>query len=78
MPSASRSTTASAIPKASSELLRLDHGRAAHTREVASLPWHHRDPFDRMLIAQARVADLRFVTADKVAADYGDFVLLVR
>jgi PIN domain nuclease of toxin-antitoxin system len=51
---------------------------AAHTREVASLPWHHRDPFDRMLIAQARVADLRLVTADKVAADYGDLVLLVR
>ena len=51
---------------------------AAHTRDVASLPWHHRDPFDRMLIAQARVAELRFVTADKVAADYGDFVLLVR
>ena len=51
---------------------------AAHTREVASLPWRHRDPFDRMLIAQARVADLRLVTADKVAADYGDSVLLVR
>jgi PIN domain nuclease of toxin-antitoxin system len=51
---------------------------AAHTREVASLPWHHRDPFDRMLIAQARVSELTLVTADDIAARYGDFVLLVR
>ena len=51
---------------------------AAHTREVASLPWYHRDPFDRMLVAQARVASLRFVTADEVAASYGEVVLLIR
>jgi PIN domain nuclease of toxin-antitoxin system len=50
----------------------------AHTRGVASLPWHHRDPFDRMLIAQARTAELKFVTADEVAAAYGNFVMLVR
>jgi PIN domain nuclease of toxin-antitoxin system len=50
---------------------------AAHTREVASLPWHHRDPFDRMLIAQACVAQLTFVTADETAAQYGDSVLRV-
>jgi PIN domain nuclease of toxin-antitoxin system len=49
---------------------------ADHTREVASLPWHHRDPFDRMLIAQARAARLTFVTADRIASHYGDFVLL--
>src|ERR1035438_6959601 len=30
---------------------------AAHAREVATLPWHHRDPFDRLLIAQARGAE---------------------
>ena len=51
---------------------------AAHAREVALLPWHHRDPFDRMLIAQARAADLKFVTADEVTVAYGDTVLLVR
>ena len=34
--------------------------------------------FDRMLIAQAKAAELRFVTADEAAAAYGDFVLLVR
>jgi PIN domain nuclease of toxin-antitoxin system len=51
---------------------------ADHTREVASLPWHHRDPFDRMLIAQAQAAGLTFLTADEIAARYGDFVLLAR
>ena len=50
---------------------------AAHTRAVAQLPWHHRDPFDRMLLAQARVADLMLVTADDVMAVYGEAVLLV-
>lgn len=49
---------------------------ADHAREVARLPWHHRDPFDRMLIAQARAAGLRFLTADEAAAAYGDPVLL--
>lgn len=49
---------------------------AAHTRGVASLPWHHRDPFDRMLIAQAQVAGLKLVTADEAAAAYGDSVVL--
>ena len=51
---------------------------ADHAREVASMPWHHRDPFDRMLIAQAQAAGLTFVTADQIAVLYGDFVLLVR
>lgn len=36
-----------------------DHGLA-----VASLPLHHRDPFDRLLIAQARHEGLTLVTAD--------------
>jgi PIN domain nuclease of toxin-antitoxin system len=51
---------------------------ADHTRGVASLPWHHPDPFDRMLIAQAQAAGLTFLTADQIAAQYGDSVLLVR
>lgn len=51
---------------------------ASHTREVALLPWHHRDPFDRMLIAQARATGLKFLSADEVTAAYGDVVLLVR
>lgn len=51
---------------------------AAQTRQVASLPWHHRDPFDRMLIAQAKLEGLIFLTADDVVPLYGDFVRLVR
>jgi PIN domain nuclease of toxin-antitoxin system len=39
--------------------LSADHGLA-----VASLPLHHRDPFDRLLVAQARHEGLTLVTAD--------------
>lgn len=36
----------------------------AHLQVVSTLPFHHRDPFDRLLIAQARVEDLAIVSAD--------------
>lgn len=36
----------------------------AHAVESASLPWHHRDPFDRLLIAQARLEELTLVARD--------------
>lgn len=51
---------------------------ATHARQVALLPWHHRDPFDRMLVAQARSEKLEFLTADDIVTQYGDFVRLVR
>ncbi len=35
-----------------------------HGLAVASLPLHHRDPFDRLLVAQARLEGLTLVTAD--------------
>ena len=38
--------------------------RAAHCRALRELPPHHQDPFDRMLVAQARNDDLTLVTAD--------------
>jgi PIN domain nuclease of toxin-antitoxin system len=37
---------------------------------VRHLPSHHRDPFDRLLIAQAQVERLPIVTADPSFADY--------
>jgi hypothetical protein len=40
------------------------------TRTVGSLPWHHRDPFDRMLIAQAMVEKLVLITADPQLGAY--------
>jgi PIN domain nuclease of toxin-antitoxin system len=42
-----------------------------HALTTASLPRHHEDPFDRMLIAQAQIEDLRILTADGAFAAYG-------
>jgi PIN domain nuclease of toxin-antitoxin system len=41
-----------------------------HGLGVASLPMHHRDPFDRLLISQARSERMTIVTADRRFADY--------
>lgn len=49
---------------------------ASQARRVASLPWHHRDPFDRMLLAQALSEGLRLLTADEALTAYGDAALL--
>jgi PIN domain nuclease of toxin-antitoxin system len=37
---------------------------------VAKLPFHHKDPFDRLLVAQARNNGLRLMTADPVLEKY--------
>jgi PIN domain nuclease of toxin-antitoxin system len=42
-----------------------------HTARVATLPFHHRDPFDRLLVAQALDEELRIVSADPVFVKYG-------
>jgi PIN domain nuclease of toxin-antitoxin system len=42
-----------------------------HAERVGKLPPHHRDPFDRLLIAQADVEELTLVTRDAVFARYG-------
>jgi PIN domain nuclease of toxin-antitoxin system len=42
-----------------------------HAEVVAVLPPHHRDAFDRMLVAQATVEELTLVTRDPVFARYG-------
>ena len=41
-----------------------------HAHAVGNLPSHHRDPFDRMLIAQAKVEGLTIVTHDSVFQQY--------
>lgn len=46
-----------------------------HIRHTTLLPLHHRDPFDRLLVAQALVEDLTILTADRVFAAYGASVL---
>lgn len=42
-----------------------------HLDIVVSLPCHHRDPFDRMLVAQAMAENLLLVSADAVLDSYG-------
>lgn len=42
----------------------------AHADAVRTLPRHHRDPFDRLLIAQARIEDLTIVSRDPVFRAY--------
>jgi PIN domain nuclease of toxin-antitoxin system len=43
----------------------------SHCAELTKLPFHHRDPFDRMLIAQARVEDLQVLSRDVRLSAYG-------
>jgi len=42
-----------------------------HALAVRNLPYYHRDPFDRMLIAQAQCEDLILIRADPRIAAYG-------
>jgi PIN domain nuclease of toxin-antitoxin system len=47
---------------------------AAHAAGVRHLPLHHRDPFDRLLIAQAVHEPARLLSVDRVLAKYSDLV----
>ena len=42
----------------------------SHALHVYGLPGHHRDPFDRILIAQSQLEDLPILTADPLVAQY--------
>ena len=48
-----------------------------HAIAAAILPMHHRDPFDRMLVAQAQMESLTLVTADRHLKSYNVDVLLI-
>jgi PIN domain nuclease of toxin-antitoxin system len=50
------------------EMLAINHD---HMADVADLPFHHRDPFDRMLIAQSRREEMPIVSADEQFDVYG-------
>ena len=56
------------------EALPIEH---AHALAVAALPALHRDPFDRLLIAQAGAAGATILTADPAVAQYPAETLLV-
>lgn len=48
-----------------------------HAVQVRKLPMHHRDPFDRMLVAQAMSEPLRLLTHDERLSAYSDLVMVV-
>lgn len=49
-----------------------------HLLDIAALAvGAHKDPFDRLLVAQARIEGLTLLTADQNLQDYGDFVRVV-
>jgi len=50
---------------------------AEHALKVDSLPLLHKDPFDRILLAQARVEGMVLLTCDKQVSQYQESVLLV-
>ncbi len=51
--------------------------QSSHAIAVAHLPLLHRDPFDRLLVAQALVEDLVFATVDKALTQYASSVIYV-
>jgi PIN domain nuclease of toxin-antitoxin system len=48
-----------------------------HAARVVQLPPHHRDPFDRLLVAQSLVEQLVLLTTDSQLAAYGSLVRVV-
>ncbi|MGH8726875.1 MAG: type II toxin-antitoxin system VapC family toxin [Burkholderiales bacterium] len=51
--------------------------QAAHAALVSTLPNHHRDPFDRLLVCQAVSETLRLLTADASLSRYSELVVQV-
>jgi PIN domain nuclease of toxin-antitoxin system len=49
---------------------RILHIRPSHVTALAALPMLHKDPFDRILIAQARMENLAIVTGDEPIGEY--------
>jgi len=43
---------------------------AQHANRLTKLPYHHKDPFDRLLIAQAKVEQLMIITSDSIFKSY--------
>lgn len=43
----------------------------SHTAKVATLPFHHRDPFDRLLVVQAQIEQMSLVSSDAAFDTYG-------
>lgn len=50
---------------------------SSYAAQVARLPLHHNDPFDRLLIAQALALPARLLTVDKALTPYSELVKLI-
>lgn len=48
-----------------------------HIEALCGLPHHHRDPFDRLLVAQSATEPMRLITADAKVALYGNHIELI-
>jgi PIN domain nuclease of toxin-antitoxin system len=63
-----------APPNLPDHLLSLGHEvlsvEAPHAWRVQTLPMHHHDPFDRLLVAQAQIEDLPLITHDRLLERY--------
>ncbi|WP_420617682.1 type II toxin-antitoxin system VapC family toxin [Candidatus Poriferisocius sp.] len=57
----------SRIASAGLAAVAIEHAHALH---AGGLPMHHRDPFDRLLIAQAREMDVPLMTSDSLFEEY--------
>ncbi|MBK9015355.1 MAG: type II toxin-antitoxin system VapC family toxin [Saprospiraceae bacterium] len=49
----------------------LLQAKPAHVLLIETMPWHHKDPFDRMLIAQGLVEDIPIVSKEILFDSYG-------
>lgn len=56
------------LPRMRAQLLPID---LPHVSAVEALPSHHRDPFDRLIVAQALVEGLTIVSSDRRLEQYG-------
>lgn len=50
---------------------RILHIEPKHTAIVSTMPFHHRDPFDRLIVAQATVEQIAVVSSDAALDAYG-------
>lgn len=73
-PALSASELSREMEEAGVDLLPL---KPDHAFAVDHLPLHHRDPFDRLLVAQALHEPMRLLTSDAMLARYSDMVILV-
>ena len=52
--------------------------RAEHCLAVQNLPWHHKEPFDRLRISQAQHEQIKLLSCDQSLGEYGPSVTLLR